>query len=209
VFLLDEPLSNLDAKLRADLRGEIKRLHERTRRTTVYVTHDQMEAMTLASRVAVLNEGRIQQCGPPAAVYQRPVNLFVASFVGAPAMKFIEGSLRLSGTGDSVTLPSGGTLPLPLLQRSAGMKEGQPVTLGVRPEAVHLVPGGTGGSVEGSVTRTEHTGPDVYVTVELAGSEITARVAACAAPRPQQQISALIDGRAANLFNPRDGSRLN
>ena len=209
VFLLDEPLSNLDAKLRAEMREELRRLHEKSCRTTLHVTHDQMEAMTLATRVAILKDGRIQQCDRPAVVYQRPANLFVASFVGAPAMKFLAGTFHRCEGASSLSLSSGQVLPLPGLCPRRAPEEGQPVILGLRPESVHLVGTGTSGSFHSEVLRTEHTGPDVYLTLNCAGHELIARVAPRFAVRPGQQVAVLIDGTAARLFQPDDGHRLN
>jgi multiple sugar transport system ATP-binding protein len=130
-FLMDEPLSNLDAKLRVALRAELARLHERLRVTTVYVTHDQVEAMTLGQRVAVLRDGVLQQCGPPEDLYDRPVNLFVAAFIGSPTMNLV----RADVSGDVVSF-AGHSLPLP--ERSPLAGRAGPVILGIRPTDLEL-----------------------------------------------------------------------
>src|SRR5438105_10761317 len=138
VFLFDEPLSNLDAKLRVAMRAEIKALHQRLKTTTVYVTHDQIEAMTMADRIVVMHDGRIEQIGAPLDLYDRPDNLFVAQFIGSPAMNVVNGTLRRSNGSAFVEADGGLRWPLPA---GAG-SDGQPVALGVRPE--HLLLTGTG-----------------------------------------------------------------
>ena len=141
VFLLDEPLSNLDAQLRTELRREIKLLHQRLGNTMIYVTHDQVEAMTLATRIVVMRGGKIQQVGAPTDVYERPDNLFVAGFLGNPGMNFVEGSLRSSHSGLQF---SSAALSLALANSSTqtAPREGQPVKLGLRPEHIRIHAGG-------------------------------------------------------------------
>ena len=136
MFLFDEPLSNLDAKLRVDMRTEIKKLHLRVGKTTIYVTHDQIEAMTLASRIAVMHQGAIQQFDEPQVVYDRPANMFVAGFMGSPSMNFIAGELvKLDGRpAVAVALAGGETATLPLAQTPASRPADGKVVLGVRPE---------------------------------------------------------------------------
>ncbi len=208
VFLLDEPLSNLDAKLRADMRVELKRLHAESRRTTLYVTHDQVEAMTLATRIVVLEKGRIQQCDRPEVVYARPANRFVASFVGAPTMNFVEG--RLEAAGDHAALRAGdGLIPLPGLAPAPGLKVGEPIVLGFRPEHVATASAGETGTVPGRVLMSEPTGPDLYVLFGLAGQTITARLPPGTDLPPQAAVPLRLDGAAASLFRPADGQRLN
>ncbi|RCK35360.1 hypothetical protein TH9_01290 [Thalassospira xiamenensis] len=200
VFLFDEPLSNLDAKLRADMRVELKRLHERLGRTIVYVTHDQIEAMTLATKVVVLDKGAIQQADTPENVYRRPANKFVASFVGAPTMNFIDG--KLVQDGDGIAFDGGsGQLPLANLPTRSRDLIGQPVTLGARPE--HLMFDDLGANAR--VLLAEPTGPDQYVRLAVAGSEVTARTG------PEQHFSSgadariMIDGARVSLFDPESG----
>ena len=165
VFLMDEPLSNLDAKLRVSTRAQIKNLQSKLKVTTVYVTHDQTEAMTLADRVVVMNAGEIQQVGTPTEIYNTPANTFVASFIGSPAMNLIEGVVRLDG-GPSVEI---GDVRLPVTPRD-GLVEGQAVTLGARPE--HLELSDTGLPV--SVAVVEPTGSETHVIGHLAGKDVTA-----------------------------------
>jgi multiple sugar transport system ATP-binding protein len=163
VFLFDEPLSNLDAKLRVQMRTEIKSLHQRLKTTSIYVTHDQIEAMTLADRIVVMNEGRIEQIGSPLELYDRPANMFVAGFIGSPAMNFISGVLRRDGGAPTVVAEDGTRLPLP---GGAGGGDGQPVVYGVRPE--HLALAGNGG-VAAKVDVVEPTGADTLVFSAVAG----------------------------------------
>jgi len=208
VFLLDEPLSNLDAKLRSEMREELRLLHARTRPTTLYVTHDQLEAMTLATRIAVLKEGRLQQCGIPLAVYRRPANLFVASFVGTPSMRFISGRLIYAGATAALLTDGQQWIPLPHLASSMRLQAGQDVILGIRPENVQVVPGGTTASTTGQIVRAEHTGPDCYLTIAVGSQEIIAR-AAPGLQNPDERVCLRLDGGAVSLFRPRDGLRLN
>jgi len=162
VFLFDERLSNLDAKLRVQMRTEIKELHERLKTTTIYVTHDQIEAMTMADRIVILRDGVIEQIGSPLEVYDKPANLFVAEFIGSPSMNLLKGEVD----GATVRMASGVSLPLP-----AGMQVGQgrKVVYGVRPE--HMAPGD---GVKATVNVTEPTGPDLHIYADLGGEEICA-----------------------------------
>ncbi|AUN30072.1 ABC transporter ATP-binding protein [Niveispirillum cyanobacteriorum] len=208
VFLLDEPLSNLDAKLRADMRVELKRLHERSRRTTLYVTHDQVEAMTLASRIVVMNKGRVQQCDRPEVVYAKPANRFVAGFVGAPTMNFLEGELALVDDGPALRLDHQ-ILPLPGLRAGTGLQVGQRLVLGLRPEHLSLAPAGETGTCEAQVVMTEPTGPDTFVLARLAGREVTARMAPGVALSAGQTVGLHLNGAAASLFDTGEGVRLN
>ena len=145
VFLFDEPLSNLDAKLRVAMRTEIKELHQRLETTTVYVTHDQIEAMTMADKIVVMHDGRVEQIGAPLDLYDRPDNVFVAGFIGSPAMNFLRGSVRLNG-GAEFLGPSG--VRLPLATAPAG-SDGRPVIYGVRPEHFVLADDGAEAEIHG------------------------------------------------------------
>ena len=185
MFLFDEPLSNLDAKLRVDMRIEIKRLHQATGTTIVYVTHDQIEAMTLATKIAVLKDGEVQQVGTPSEIYNKPSNLFVADFMGSPAMNLIEGEISLKSGSASVVLQRSGavavTLPLP--GSSAGLKQGQRVILGIRPEAITDPASADQQSthieiVSALVDVVEPAGADTFVVTKLAETEVTARLRA-------------------------------
>jgi multiple sugar transport system ATP-binding protein len=163
VFLFDEPLSNLDAKLRVQMRTEIKELHERLKTTTVYVTHDQIEAMTMADKIVILRDGYIEQEGSPLDVYDRPANLFVAEFIGSPSMNMLRGTMGKAG----VTLADGTVLPVPKGHKA---KDGQKVVYGIRPE--HLKPGQNG--IAAAVNVTEPTGPEIHIYAELGGQEVCA-----------------------------------
>ena len=164
VFLFDEPLSNLDAKLRVQMRGEIKALHKKVGVTSIYVTHDQVEAMTLADRVIVLNRGIIQQAGSPMELYRKPANIFVAGFIGSPAMNFIDATIRngAARAADGTTFA---------FRPSRPVQEGQAVTVGVRPE--HLVTEGSGAAISGQISFVEPTGGQTFVTLDVAGKPMT------------------------------------
>src|SRR5262250_1993859 len=163
-FLFDEPLSNLDAALRVQMRLEIAQLHESLARTMIYVTHDQVEAMTLADKIVVLNAGNIEQAGSPLDLYHHPVNLFVAGFIGSPKMNFLATDVRAAGpAGVRVALPGGGAIEVPVAAN--GVQPGAKATLGVRPEHLipgHLVPGQAGG-LAGDVAVVERLGGDTYL----------------------------------------------
>ena len=164
VFLFDEPLSNLDAKLRVQMRTEIKDLHERLKTTTVYVTHDQIEAMTMADKIVILKDGVIEQQGSPLDVYDRPDNLFVASFIGSPSMNMIKGTVQknnmVTADGTKIKLPAGHKA-----------KEAQDIVFGIRPEHIEV---GDGFKVK--VTVTEPTGPEIHIYADLGPDEICAVV---------------------------------
>jgi multiple sugar transport system ATP-binding protein len=162
VFLFDEPLSNLDAKLRVQMRTEIKDLHERLKTTTVYVTHDQIEAMTMADKIVILRDGVIEQVGSPLEVYDHPTNLFVAEFIGSPSMNLLPGTVDkgfVSGVG-------GIKLPLP---KTHGGKMGQKVIYGIRPEHLSL-----GKGIAAKITVTEPTGPEIHVYADVGEKEVCA-----------------------------------
>ncbi len=170
VFLFDEPLSNLDAKLRVQMRTEIKALHQRLRTTSVYVTHDQVEAMTMADRIVVMHDGRVEQIGSPLELYDAPVNLFVAGFIGSPAMNFIDAVLRREN-GTAWAEAADGTR-LPITADHAG-RDGQKVVYGARPEHIALATDGTSG-VPAVVEVVEPTGADTFVYATLAGTQVCA-----------------------------------
>jgi multiple sugar transport system ATP-binding protein len=170
IFLFDEPLSNLDAKLRGQMRTEIKALHAKVGKTSLYVTHDQVEAMTLADRVVVLEGGRIRQQGKPLDLYLHPRNRFVAGFIGSPPMNFLEASVVTAGDGWRAMIGKGVSLEL---GRREGLHDGQTVTLGIRPE--HISPNSTS-SLVAKVLYVEPTGAQTHLTLELAGHRIMAVV---------------------------------
>jgi multiple sugar transport system ATP-binding protein len=205
-FLMDEPLSNLDALLRVQMRAEIASLQRRLGVTTVYVTHDQVEAMTMGSRVAVLRDGRLQQCAPPGELYERPANVFVAGFIGSPPMNLLE--LPLNGSGE-VEL-GGLRVAMPEGTRAAAVREAlSEVVLGVRPE--HLSFGAAQG-IAAQAKRIEHLGADSNVTCALfaGGREQTLVVRADerVAPRGEEPLALAIAPGSAHWFSPASGERL-
>jgi multiple sugar transport system ATP-binding protein len=202
VFLMDEPLSNLDAKLRVQMRADIAALQDRLKVTTVYVTHDQAEAMTLGDRVAVLHEGHLQQCGPPRELYDRPANTFVAGFIGSPAMNFLNVPLGANG---AVSL-GGVEVPLPAAARAGGHRE---IVVGVRPESLELAADGIGAEVQ----MVEDIGADAYVfcATSVGGEQrrLIARSTARRAPERGDRVSLRPVAGEAHLFDPVSGARLN
>ena len=205
LFLFDEPLSNLDAKLRVEMRTEIKRLHDRLGTTIVYVTHDQIEAMTLGTQVAVMRDGVIQQLADPQTIYDRPANLFVAGFIGSPTMNFLEGTLE-QAEGALVLRHAGGTLVLEGLQQQASPYIGKPVIAGVRPETFLA---GEGSSVlTGTVDVVEPTGPDTMVILNVGGQMVTARLGGRERPALGETMTLAVDTPAVNLFDPETGHRI-
>ena len=168
VFLFDEPLSNLDAKLRVQMRTEIKELHQRLKTTTVYVTHDQIEAMTMADVIVILKDGRIEQIGQPLDIYDRPANLFVAEFIGSPAMNLLRGEVEGLNGSAALRLSDGSALPLPA---GADVRPGQKVVYGIRPEDLRPTPGGT---LSATVNVVEPTGPEMHIYAELGPQEVCA-----------------------------------
>jgi multiple sugar transport system ATP-binding protein len=197
LFLFDEPLSNLDAKLRVEMRAEIKRLHQVSGITSVYVTHDQIEAMTLGSRIAVMKDGVLQQIGTPDEIYRTPANTYVASFIGSPTMNFIPGQLQ--GTGEASRFVfAGGTLELP------GPVQGE-VTLGQRPEHIHL---SDDAPWRGQVSLVEPTGADTYVVVKTEAGAITVRAPANTKLQVGQTIGLTVSSRHNNWFHTTSGVRL-
>jgi len=204
-FLFDEPLSNLDARLRLETRAELSRLHRRLGATMIYVTHDQIEAMTLGQRVAVLKDGVLQQIAPPMELYRRPANQFVAGFIGSPAMNFVEGTLRRDG--DSCVFASAAvTLPV-----ACAPVDGSPVVLGVRPEHITVgAPSSDGaGVVAGVVTLIEPIGDEqiVHVTLED-GVELVATAPPDSAIAADDHVSLRVAPDTVHLFSARDGTRI-
>jgi multiple sugar transport system ATP-binding protein len=200
LFLFDEPLSNLDAQLRVDMRTEIKQLHGRIRSTIVYVTHDQIEAMTMASRIAVMDKGEIQQFAPPGVVYNRPANLFVARFLGTPPMNTIAARLVRDGDGLAATIGPA-RLPLPAQPEAARAFIDREVFLGLRPECITDT-GAALASLEAEVLTVEPTGAETIVLASVADQRLRARVAANARLTPGQRTMFRVDTGAACLFDP-------
>ncbi|TAA23828.1 ABC transporter ATP-binding protein [Pseudoxanthomonas winnipegensis] len=203
VFLLDEPLSNLDAKLRNSVRGEIARLHRQLGTTMIYVTHDQVEAMTLGQRIVVLKDGRIQQIDTPMALYDRPANLFVAGFLGSPAMNVLRGTAQAEGLrlDDGALVPWHGAGPAPATP-------GRALIVGVRPEDLHLVPAGEPGSFAATVENVEPVGNEIFVHLKAGALALVARVAPRALPAPGEPIGLRLDAARLHCFDPADERRL-
>jgi multiple sugar transport system ATP-binding protein len=217
VFLFDEPLSNLDAKLRVDMRIEIKRLHHQTGTTIVYVTHDQIEAMTLATRIAVLKDGELQQVGSPYEVYNSPANLFVADFMGSPAMNLIEAKVSRANGATSIVLerPNASkiALPTPVSADETKLRDGGAVILGIRPEAVSDPESADRNSkniatFNSLVDLVEPAGSDTFVVTTIAGKEVTARMRADADVRPGQSVAFAFNLDKAVLFDPASTKRI-
>jgi multiple sugar transport system ATP-binding protein len=200
VFLFDEPLSNLDAKLRVSMRVEIKELHQRLKTTTVYVTHDQIEAMTMANKIVVMRDGRVEQIGRPLDLYDRPANLFVAGFIGSPSMNFLHGRLASRLGRAVVETADGHALPL---DRPAG-DDGREVTYGIRPEHISIGEGG----IEVPVSVFEPTGSETLIFGRLGGVPIDALVRDRIEGEPGQVLPFRIDPRRAHIFDAATGLRL-
>ena len=202
VFLFDEPLSNLDAKLRVAMRAEIKALHQRLKTTTVYVTHDQIEAMTMADRIVVMHDGIIEQIGTPLDLYDRPSNLFVAQFIGSPAMNVIAGHLRGSGGGAEVEA-AGTRWPVP---SQVGGSDGQTVHYGIRPGDIHLAPADTG--IKAKVIVVEPTGAETELLLQVGDAQIIAVIHGRTSAQPDDTIDLAIDADKAHVFDSASGKRL-
>lgn len=212
VFLLDEPLSNLDAKLRGTMRTEIAKLHRSLRTTMIYVTHDQVEAMTLGQRIVVLNEGRVQQIDTPMCVYERPVNLFVAGFLGHPAMNFFSG--KLSDDGRALLHAEGSVLPL-LPARDdrnlIGVLGHAHLTVGLRPESLDLASAQTGGErlrIQVIVDLIESIGNEAYLHGTLGAWRVIARVPPRDLPQPGATATLCYSAQTLHFFDGENGRRL-
>jgi len=199
VFLFDEPLSNLDAKLRMQMRGELKRLRARLKTTTIYVTHDQIEAMTLADRIVVLKEGCVEQIGTPEDVYERPATRFVASFIGAPPMNLLPGRILARQETLVLQLPGGIELPLPR-SNAAGPIAGD-VTVGVRPESLEWAAAGAPATIEAPALLVEPLGSDTLVVVELGGHELQVRLPPRRVRRPGESVRLALAPEEVHLFD--------
>jgi len=197
VFLFDEPLSNLDAQLRTAMRAELMRLHKALGKTMVYVTHDQLEAMTMSDRIVILNGGKIQQVGTPADVYKRPANQFVASFVGTPAINFFDATV--SGNTDAACLRTAwGTIQL----KTTSLELGRKVVVGVRPE--NIVVGQ--GNIVAQVKLVENLGHEIQLVLRLGYDEFTVRAAPTATVSVGENVAIAIDSEAIHLFEPSSGN---
>ena len=217
LFLFDEPLSNLDAQLRLEMRAEIKLMHRRLGKTICYVTHDQIEAMTLGDRIAVMKDGVIQQFGAPQDIYDSPANMYVAGFIGAPPMNFISGPLEPVGSGIGLAIDTGSSrsiLKLPFGPSGLRSYLGKPVVLGIRPERITDDRGAHGSAgafiqaVPVLVDIVEPTGPDTIVVSQLNGKRVLSRVHPGADPKPGKVATLLFDLSKAVLFDPEKGTRI-
>ena len=213
VFLFDEPLSNLDAKLRVDMRVEIKRLHQETGTTIVYVTHDQIEAMTLATKIAVLKDGELQQVGTPHEVYNTPTNLFVADFMGSPAMNLLDAKVVRANGGAKLLLERTEhepiVIPAPTGSDVSKLSDGMKVIFGIRPEAVNDRESVDRNAksvamFDGAVEIVEPAGSDTFVVTRVAGKELTARMRADADVRVGEKHAFAFNLDKAVLFDPAD-----
>jgi multiple sugar transport system ATP-binding protein len=205
VFLFDEPLSNLDAKLRSDLRVEIKRLHQRLKNTMIYVTHDQIEAMTLADRIAIMKDGIIQQLADPHTIYNRPVNLFVAGFIGSPTMNFLRGSLEGTGLAiENTSISLGGYK----FEKAPAVKTD--VVLGIRPE--HISVGDDARKMpfqlESEIEIVEPMGSDTIAWTKIGGQSLTFRASSEIDLQPGQKVTIGFDPARGSVFDATSGSRL-
>ena len=201
VFLFDEPLSNLDAKLRVQMRTEIRELHQRLQTTSVYVTHDQTEAMTMADKIVVMRGGLVEQIGGPLDLYDRPANTFVAGFIGSPAMNLIPGVARTSDGVAQIEFKGGAVLPLPVGARA---DNGPEVLYGARPE--HCVVGASGLPVD--VVVVEPTGADTQLYCRFQGLDVTATVRDRSDCHPCDRVCLAPDSKRAHLFDAASGKRL-
>ncbi len=200
VFLFDEPLSNLDAKLRVQMRSEIKQLHQRLKTTIVYVTHDQIEAMTMADRIVVMRDGYVEQIGSPLELYDRPSNLFVAGFIGSPGMNFIPGTV-LDALQPAFRSESGLVLPLPT---GIPVTPGQALIVGIRPEHI----GVRQGDIEAIVELIEPTGAETQITFRLGGTPVIASVRERFDKHPGEKVLLQMDLSAVHVFDAKTGARL-
>ncbi len=200
VFLFDEPLSNLDAKLRVQMRTEIKELHQRLKTTTVYVTHDQIEAMTMADKIVVMHDGIVEQMGAPLELYDRPANLFVAGFIGSPAMNFVKGRIK-AGAVPSFETEEGASLPLASAPQGS---DGRPAVYGIRPEHFRLTDDG----LPAEVVVVEPTGSETQVVARLGGHEYVCVFRERISAGPGETIRIAPDPGLVHLFDVESGKRL-
>jgi multiple sugar transport system ATP-binding protein len=197
LFLFDEPLSNLDAKLRVQMRTEIKALHKRLSSTCIYVTHDQIEAMTMADRIVVMNNGRIEQTGTPEDLYDRPTNLFVAGFIGSPSMNFLSGIVQTEGY---MIMESGLRLKLP-----RSFPVGQTLTLGVRPEHLHIAGNNDSILLSASVVSVEPTGVDTHIVCDAGSKQITVSMRERIRPQTGDKLNFALDPDHLHYFDQTSG----
>ena len=204
VFLFDEPLSNLDAKLRVQMRTEIKALHHRLGSTTIYVTHDQVEAMTMADRIVVMHDGRIEQIGSPLDLYDHPDNLFVAQFIGSPSMNVMNGTLRRAGGAAQVEVPGGARWPLP----DGPGADGQAVAYGIRPGDLQLADADAAAAVPAEIVVVEPTGAETELLLQAGASQLILVTHGRPDVKPGDRIGLVIDPAKAHVFDQATGARL-
>ena len=204
-FLFDEPLSNLDARLREQMRAEIKKLHQRLGATSIYVTHDQIEAMTLADRIVAMEGGVIQQVGTPLDLYDRPADRFVAGFIGSPAMNFLTGRIRRDGEAVRLELDAGRSVPLP---EGIDAADGAELTIGIRPEHVLVGEAARGSALACPVELVEPTGMGTIVHVDLGGVSLKAYVLGMSAARAGETVPVRLPPENLHLFDQASGKRL-
>ncbi|HEY8050216.1 MAG TPA: sn-glycerol-3-phosphate ABC transporter ATP-binding protein UgpC [Ramlibacter sp.] len=202
VFLFDEPLSNLDAKLRVAMRAEIKALHQRLKTTTVYVTHDQIEAMTMADRIVVMHDGIVEQIGTPLELFDRPRNLFVAQFIGSPAMNIMKGTLRVAGASSHVEA-EGAQWPVDPAVRAS---DGHAVHYGIRPGDMKVATGG--GGIAAKVIVVEPTGAETELLVQVGNAQLVVVFHGRTKVQPEDTVYLQIDGAASHLFDGATGQRI-
>lgn len=199
VILFDEPLSNLDASLRVQMRAELQRLHQELRPTIVYVTHDQVEAMTMADTIVVLNQGNVAQCAPPIELYRRPKSTFVASFIGSPRMNLITGIVAIKESLPAFTAAEGWTVPL--AGRNLAVTDPQPVWLGIRPENIRLVDVNSEADLSARVVIVERLGAETYLNVAKGTETLLVRVQGDIALRAGDIVRLALDRAAFHLFD--------
>jgi len=205
VFLFDEPLSNLDAKLRVAMRAEIKALHQRLKTTTVYVTHDQIEAMTMADRIVVMHDGIVEQIGTPLELFDRPANLFVAQFIGSPAMNVLPGTLRRGANGTAVEAV-GTRWPVHGVHGPDGGQDGQAVHYGIRPSDIGLATDGQG--IAAKVVVVEPTGAETELLLQVGELQLVVVIHGRTAAQPDDTVFLAIDADKAHVFDAASGQRL-
>ena len=211
LFLFDEPLSNLDAKLRVQMRTEIKRLHQKLKASIVYVTHDQIEAMTLATKIVVLKDGLIQQIGTPSEIYNFPANLFVADFMGSPSMNLVNANITKTSSGMNIKVNKNGNETI-IFKESRNINLPEKVIFGVRPENIFednskKVKNGSSSSFQ--IDVVEPAGSDTYVVTNFGGVEVTARFKAETKVTPGEWVNFKFDISKISYFDPKNGNRLN
>jgi len=212
VFLFDEPLSNLDAQMRVSMRREIARLHQELKVTMIYVTHDQVEAMTLGERIVVMNNGHVMQIDSPLSLYQRPRNRFVAGFIGNPAMNLANGTIE--GGGPSRFVAEGGAWEVELPPATAshlGPARGRAIIMGIRPEDVSVdpVPGATGATATARLDLIESLGNEIFVYASVGGHDVIARISPLSLPPLGSEITLRFDLEKAHFFDAMSGERVN